>query len=186
MNRNETASDKIIRAAREIASTQPFAMIQMQDIAQKAGISRATLYRYYTTREQVYAEVTLQWDVGFYERLTSTTRQPRDPRKRVHWVLKSIIDEAQSEPHLIRAFLLCIVQGASGRHERTAEIHLLLPTLLSYALSVPAESLPTRPVRLLQDLLLSSLIGLLRQERDYATVTGDLVYMADILLFPDR
>jgi AcrR family transcriptional regulator len=181
----EPTRDKILSAARDMASRQPFEKIQMQGIAVRAGVSRATLYRYYTTKQQVYADVTVRWGLGFYDRLAQSRRQPKDARRRVHWVLKAIIDEAESERHLIRAFLICVSQGNISADHELSEISQLMPLLLSLALEVPVYKVPVRAVRLLQHVMLSGLMSLQRQALDKPTVMADLRFVADLLLFPD-
>ncbi len=47
----------IVQAAREAFSTQPYDDVNMDEIADKALLSRATLYNYFDTKEALYLEV---------------------------------------------------------------------------------------------------------------------------------
>ncbi len=180
-----STEEKIIQAAWQIARQQRFEQIQMQDIAEKAAVGRATLYRYYQTKEQLYADVTLHWGMRFFQQLNDAKSQPKTPRKRVHWVLQAIIEEAESERTLIRAFLSCILENAATAEKEFAEVSTLMPNLLSLALKKPVEEIPAQALRVLQHILLSGLIGLQRNEQDAKTVVDDLQQVADMLLTLD-
>lgn len=49
----------IIKAAQEAFSSQPYDAVNMDDIAEKALLSRATLYNYFDNKETLYFEVGL-------------------------------------------------------------------------------------------------------------------------------
>ena len=54
----------IIKAAQEAFSNQPYESVNMDDIAEKALLSRATLYNYFDNKETLYFEVGLAaWNV---------------------------------------------------------------------------------------------------------------------------
>ena len=50
----------IIRAAQEAFTTQPYNSVNMDDIADKALLSRATLYNYFDTKETLYFEIGIE------------------------------------------------------------------------------------------------------------------------------
>jgi AcrR family transcriptional regulator len=50
----------IIRAAQEAFTTQPYDSVNMDDIADKALLSRATLYNYFDTKETLYFEIGIE------------------------------------------------------------------------------------------------------------------------------
>jgi len=52
----EEVRKKIIRAALEIGEEKGLSNIRMEDVAEKLGISRATLYLYFRNREELIAE----------------------------------------------------------------------------------------------------------------------------------
>ena len=51
--RTEVAADRILDAAGELFAAQPAATVGMHDIASAAGCSRATLYRYFETLDEL-------------------------------------------------------------------------------------------------------------------------------------
>ncbi|MET7402563.1 helix-turn-helix domain-containing protein [Dactylosporangium sp. NPDC005572] len=52
---------RIVDAAREILATQPYEQVQVRDVASAAGVALGTLYRYFTSKEHLYAVVLLDW-----------------------------------------------------------------------------------------------------------------------------
>lgn len=59
----------IIKAAQQAFSNQPYDAVNMDDIAQKALLSRATLYNYFDNKETLYFEVGLDAWNELYEEL---------------------------------------------------------------------------------------------------------------------
>lgn len=167
-----------------MARARKYEDIQMRDLAAEAEVSRATLYRYFTTREEVYAALTVDWGRSFLERLRQSSAAPRSPRARVHWVLGAVLDEAASEPRLIRAFLVVLLEGEPMGPLAKAPVHALLPLLLGFAGGDSAELLDARTVRLLQHVLLATLFTMQRGDVDVATAREDLRIAID-RLWPD-
>jgi AcrR family transcriptional regulator len=53
--------DRIVRAARDALEHQEYEQIQMRTVAQDAGVALGTLYRYFSSKEHLYATVLLDW-----------------------------------------------------------------------------------------------------------------------------
>ncbi|WP_214405044.1 TetR/AcrR family transcriptional regulator [Pseudonocardia lacus] len=52
---------RIVEAAAAALDEQDYEQIQIRDIAQSAGVALGTLYRYFTSKEHLYAEVLERW-----------------------------------------------------------------------------------------------------------------------------
>lgn len=52
---------QIVRAALDALKKQEYDQIQMRDVAEAADVALGTLYRYFTSKEHVYAAVLMQW-----------------------------------------------------------------------------------------------------------------------------
>jgi AcrR family transcriptional regulator len=56
----ETRKNLIVNAAMDLFSQKDFHKIGMRDIAKRAGISAAAIYRYYPSRDDVFVEALIR------------------------------------------------------------------------------------------------------------------------------
>lgn len=91
--RSEVAADRILDAASELFAHRDAASVGMNEIARAAGCSRATLYRYFETRDALHSSYAHREAqriyVGLIDRIGSLT----DPRSRL---IEGIIVALQS------------------------------------------------------------------------------------------
>ena len=57
--------ERIIRAATELLEEREYERIQIRHVADAASVALGTLYRYFPSKEQLYAEVLLTWSESF-------------------------------------------------------------------------------------------------------------------------
>src|ERR1044071_1903988 len=57
--------DRIVRAAVALLERGEYDAIQMRDVAREAGVALATIYRYFTSKEHLYAAALVEWASGF-------------------------------------------------------------------------------------------------------------------------
>src|SRR3954454_24026356 len=55
----------IVRAAITLLEQREYDAIQMRDVAGEAGVALATIYRYFTSKEHLYAAALLEWASAF-------------------------------------------------------------------------------------------------------------------------
>ena len=66
--------DRVIAAATEVLIAGGQEAVQMKDLAQRAGVSLATLYRYFPAKDYVLLAVTLSRSNDLPQRRCSTSR----------------------------------------------------------------------------------------------------------------
>lgn len=93
---------RIIKAANAALKEQGYEQIQIRDVAQDAGVALGTLYRYFSSKEHLYAAVLLDWAAPAYARS----------------------GEAMSE-HQIRAKMLAVI-SAFERRPHFFKVHVIL------------------------------------------------------------
>ena len=72
--------DRIVRAAITLLEHGEYDAIQMRDVAQEAGVALATVYRYFTSKEHLYAAALLEWAANFPAREPVEARRPQERR----------------------------------------------------------------------------------------------------------
>ena len=71
--RQQERRQRIVRAAIALLERGEYEAIQMRDVAQEAGVALATIYRYFTSKEHLYAAALLEWASDYPAR-----RQPQN------------------------------------------------------------------------------------------------------------
>ncbi|GBE64280.1 putative HTH-type transcriptional regulator [Mycobacterium sp. MFM001] len=81
--RTEVAADRILDAAGELFTRQDAASVGMNEIASAAGCSRATLYRYFESREALRTAYVHREARTVYRRMTESLAGIEDPHERL-------------------------------------------------------------------------------------------------------
>lgn len=102
---------RIIDAARELLEEREYDRIQMRDVAVAADVALGTLYRYFRSKEQLFANVLLEWSRGFETivRERSATASTDDQRLLV--ALRRAVSAFERHPHFFR--LLAVLEVVS-------------------------------------------------------------------------
>ena len=75
--------------------------VQIRDIAERAGVALGTAYRYFGSKERLYAEVYLQWCEQWNEELSADIRRAKSNTERVRLLARAVFERLISEPELI-------------------------------------------------------------------------------------
>ena len=80
--RGELAAEKILDAAEKLFAEHDPGSVGMNEIARAAGCSRATLYRYFESRDALYTAYVHRWANALYHQLTQRLAGLDDPAQR--------------------------------------------------------------------------------------------------------
>lgn len=99
----ELLRDRALDAVGALASARPWSEVKMADVADRAGVSRQTLYNAFGSREEL-AQAYVMREAGlFVEAITDAVRShPEDPREALRGALEIFLAAAETHP-LIRA-----------------------------------------------------------------------------------
>lgn len=81
--RGELAAEKILDAAEKLFAQQDPASVGMNEVARAAGCSRATLYRYFESRDALHNAYVHRWANTLYHELTRRLAGIDDPAARL-------------------------------------------------------------------------------------------------------
>lgn len=96
---------RIVAAGLALLRREEYDRIQMRDVADEAGVAIGTVYRYFQSKEHLFAEVLAEWAV------TLRTRVERSPLKgdtntaRLQEVLHRSVRAFQAWPQLVRVLM---------------------------------------------------------------------------------
>ena len=99
---------QIVAAAQRLLKAQDYDHIQMRDVAEAADVALGTLYRYFSSKEHVYAAVLMDWaQPAFSTGAADTTdadARPAEPRVRAK--MRGIINSFERRPAFFKVCML--------------------------------------------------------------------------------
>jgi AcrR family transcriptional regulator len=92
---------RIVRAALELLEDGDYDTIQMRDVAQRSEFAIGTIYRYFSSKEHLYAAVMVEWANSF---LNNLRRQPLkgDPPDRLKEVVGRVVRAFEHRGQFLR------------------------------------------------------------------------------------
>ena len=77
--------------------------IQMRDVAQEAGVALATVYRYFTSKEHLYAAALLAWATNFPARTQSKRPGSSSDEAQLRALMRRAVRAFERYPQMMRA-----------------------------------------------------------------------------------
>jgi AcrR family transcriptional regulator len=90
--KKQISRQKILDAAREVFFRDGFMAANLDEVAQKAGVAKGTLYRYFDSKAELYVAVLAHNGEIFKQRMRETAGGGRDSAERVRLVSKFYFD----------------------------------------------------------------------------------------------
>ena len=132
--------DRIVRAALRRLISGDYETIKVSDVAKDAKVALATLYRYFSSKEHLFAAVFSEWQASFERRMQASPPADGSESDRLRSFLGQTVRAFQVQPQFYR--LLLVVQMASDPY--AAEIYVSLDQgfrrIFDAALGPTAES----------------------------------------------
>lgn len=147
-DRRQQTRNLVLDAALRLFTEHGYLGVRVEDIAKKAGVSRATFYKHFAEREQILAEL--------FERLLGPESDSAAPQ---------VLD--LSEPGSAEAQLLAVVEAAVGRileQEQLARFVYSLPVRHSALLRPGARTTPPVFTQVTHILEVAAQQGAIRQD----------------------
>jgi AcrR family transcriptional regulator len=94
--------ERIVRAAITLLERGEYDAIQMRDVAQEAGVALGTVYRYFTSKEHLYAAALLDWAANFPARDPSQRPGGRTDEARLRALMRRAVRAFERYPQMMR------------------------------------------------------------------------------------
>ncbi len=131
-NNSETRA-RILQAAWDLASEQGYGAVTMRNVAKAANMGKSTLYRHYTTKEEVYRDVTVAWGKHFAQQLREQKLQGITVGERLCCIFSKVMKEAQDHPNLIASYVASLLSNTEDPHGSRNQLEMLTPGLIGLA-----------------------------------------------------
>jgi TetR/AcrR family transcriptional regulator, cholesterol catabolism regulator len=96
---------RIRAAARVLASAGGYAAVTIDDVAARAGVARATVYRYFASKDHLLSEVSVEWGAEIVAGLRARPPRPAAAAERVAEVFGRVIEVASKDMNLAAAVI---------------------------------------------------------------------------------
>lgn len=106
---------RIVDTAWTMLERQPYEQIQIRDVAATAGVALGTLYRYFSSKDHLYAAVLMAWGAGF-TKAGAGRRPDADPWSRLQTRIRRALAAFEKRPQFFR--LLVLLLGSSDPNAR--------------------------------------------------------------------
>lgn len=98
--------NRIIRTALELLSESDYEAIAMRDVAEGSDVALATLYRYFPSKEQLFAAVQLEWVERLHRRVAQRGLQGDSDLERLLDVLRRSVRSFKASPQFYRVLMM--------------------------------------------------------------------------------
>lgn len=129
--RGELAAEKILDAAEALFAEQDPASVGMNEIARAAGCSRATLYRYFESRDALHTAYVHRWANALYQELTLRLAGLDDPAQRLVTGITESLALVRANPALASWFAETGPPIGAAMADRSDVIAAMVTTFLS-------------------------------------------------------
>jgi TetR/AcrR family transcriptional regulator, cholesterol catabolism regulator len=149
---------RLIEAARELADEGGYAAVTMHDVADRAGVARATVYRYFTSKDHLLTEVATAWARTVTADVATLTSHGT-PVERLTTLLEHIIEAAAAELRLTSAIVQGVTSDDPGVEESRTALFMLVRERLAAAMGDPVPERADIEI-VLGHILLAALVSL--------------------------
>ncbi len=162
--KQEARRQRVIEAATAAAARGGYDAVQMRDVAAEANVALGTLYRYFSSKDQLLVAVLSQWARELQQQLATRPPKGATPADRVVEVLHRAVSALESAPELTIACVTALSSMSSDDPEALAyadEVAGTMNEIISNATDGEAANLIDE-TRVLGLVWFASLVGRVR------------------------
>ena len=154
----ESRRQVILEAAERVFGSKPFTRVTMRQIAREAGISAASIYRYFPDQQSLFIEAFLQGADRIMAILDAITAAPGE--KATMKAAEAFIQYLADNGHYFRMMTHFMLDGSLDA-EQAARLNTAERTLLKHFDRLFEAGLPEKQVRLYSHAFFAALNGIL-------------------------
>jgi TetR/AcrR family transcriptional regulator, cholesterol catabolism regulator len=100
---------RIVAAAMELAARGGYDAVQMRDVAAQAKVALGTLYRYFSSKDELLAFTWIEWSQDLQQQLVRNPLRGATPAARIMDFIRRATEALEREPRLASAILKSIL-----------------------------------------------------------------------------
>jgi len=150
---------RIVTAALSLLEQGEYDKIQMRDVAEEAGVSLGTVYRYFASKEHLFAAVVVVWSDSLKVRVQRRPLEGDVPSEMLDDLMGRVLTAFERMPQFLR--LIVVLESTPDRHARALYTEFSAHTTDTFHL--PLESLDPKEATAVLDVVKAVLWTTLRQ-----------------------
>jgi AcrR family transcriptional regulator len=108
--------ERIVRAALRLLERREYDKIQVREVAEAADVALGTVYRYFASKEHLFAAVMVEWGASLNKRLSKDPLTGDDVASRLTDLMLRIIAAFERRPQFFR--LMVVMESTPDEHAR--------------------------------------------------------------------
>lgn len=153
----------------------------MHAVAERAGVSRITAYKYYHNKDHLLTEVVAVWAEQVVDELSRRAIDGDTPAVRMGLRLEFVTRRVLDEPLLLRAVLAASSSVSEGAAEATTRLAYVMGSYLGEDLQVLDRERAATVTRLLAHLFYSMLMAVSSERMPLDEALADMRFAAEAL-----
>lgn len=180
--KQDGTEQRIVDATTALLMDRDFSAISMTEIAEQANISRATLYRHYATKEQIFSDASTQWAIRFIDTMRSQQYESKTVASSVEEILRKTVTAVTAQPKLMAAYLSTLIAEEELLRPDQRQAKALLPAIIQAAIGRTNPKHLELTASTLQHALVSNLIVLSTRDVQSEQVIQEMLSIARLQL----
>lgn len=107
---------RIVRGAYALMENGEYEHIQMRDVAEESGVALATLYRYFASKEHLFAAVLVEWSGSLENRVERRPLKGNDVAAQLDDLMGRVLTAFERLPQFFR--LMSVIETTPDEHAR--------------------------------------------------------------------
>jgi AcrR family transcriptional regulator len=168
----------------DLAADGGYDAVQMREVAARAGVALGTLYRYFSSKDQLLVGVLASWAKELQQQLGARPPRGDSPADRVTDVLRRAARALEQAPQLTSALVTALSTLSSDDPpalEATREVYVTVTEIIRGAMD-HGEELRTEVIRVLAMVWFAALFVRVRGWEDPGQMGDDLENAVRLLL----
>ena len=129
--------DRIVAAALRLLERGEYEKIQMRDIAEEADVALGTVYRYFASKEHLFAAVLVVWSDSLHQRVQRRPLTGGTPLRMLDDLMGRVLNAFDRLPQFLRVII--VLDNTPDRYAR--ELHEQFSVHTESTFLVPLEAL---------------------------------------------
>jgi len=96
---------RIVRTALRMLQRSEYVDIQMRDVGERADVALGTVYRYFASKERLFAAVLVEWSRSMHEGIQSDPLKGDDVSARLNDIMSRAFDAFELRPQVFRVVM---------------------------------------------------------------------------------
>lgn len=176
--------DRIIDAGLALLNERDFDKIQVKDVAVEASVALGTVYHYFSSKEQLFAEVLVRWAATLRTNISRNPLRGTTDAQRLTQVINRSVRAFQRQPSLARLVATLETSTDPLATEILARLAVTTNEIYVGAIQDVDRNTAQRIVTVVDAVLASRLRSWVAGRISIATVTDDLTDAIGLLLDP--